>query len=96
MLQIAVCDDRVSDRERICQAVSNTHPEAQVRAFASPSALLEQIGQNWLPAVALLDIQMTVMDGIHLAKELNLPIPPEATAQREAFVMNLISTLVRQ
>lgn len=75
MLQIAVCDDRVSDRERICQAVSNTHPEAQVRAFASPSALLEQIGQNWLPAVALLDIQMTAMDGIHLAKELNARCP---------------------
>ena len=32
----------------------------------------------------------------YLAKELDLPIPPEATAQREAFVMNLISTLVRQ
>ena len=32
----------------------------------------------------------------YLAKELYLPIPPEATAQREAFVMNLISTLVRQ
>ncbi len=32
----------------------------------------------------------------YLAKVLNLPIPEEATAQREAFVMNLISTLVRQ
>ena len=32
----------------------------------------------------------------YLAKELDLPIPPEATAQREAFVTNLISTLVRQ
>ena len=32
----------------------------------------------------------------YLAKELDLPIPPEATAQREAFVMNLISTLVRR
>ncbi len=32
----------------------------------------------------------------YLAKNLNLPIPPEAAAQREAFVMNLIATLVRQ
>ena len=32
----------------------------------------------------------------YLAKELNLPIPEEATAQREAFVMNLVATLVRQ
>lgn len=75
MLRIAVCDDRVSDRERICQVVSDTHPTAQVCAFPSPGALLEQIGQNWLPAVALLDIQMTEMDGIHLAKELNARCP---------------------
>ncbi len=32
----------------------------------------------------------------YLAKELKLPMPAEATAQREAFVMGLIATLVRQ
>lgn len=75
MLQIAVCDDKAADQERICQAVRDTHPEAQIRAFASPSALLEQIRQNWIPTVALLDIQMTEMDGVRLAKELNARCP---------------------
>lgn len=75
MLQIAVCDDSTADQERICQAVSDTCLEAQIRAFASPGALLKQIGQNWLPTVALLDIQMEGMDGVRLAKELNARCP---------------------
>lgn len=75
MLQIALCDDSAADRKRICQAVSDTYPEAQIRAFASPGALLKQIGQNWLPTVALLDIQMEDMDGVRLAKELNARCP---------------------
>lgn len=41
-------------------------------------------------------MEQSVKEIQYLAKELDLPIPPEATAQREAFVMNLISTLVRQ
>ena len=32
----------------------------------------------------------------YLAKTLKLPIPEEATAQREAYVMGLIASLVRQ
>ena len=75
MLQIAVCDDRTTDQNRICQAVSDTLPEAQIHVFSSPGALLEQIGQNWLPAIALLDIQMADMDGVRLAKELNARCP---------------------
>lgn len=75
MLQIAVCDDRIADQERICQAVRDTYPETQTCTFASPGALLKKIEQNWLPTVALLDIQMEDMDGVHLAKELNTRCP---------------------
>ena len=31
-----------------------------------------------------------------LAKELKLPMPEDAVAQRQAFVANIISSLVRQ
>lgn len=33
---------------------------------------------------------------IELAKQLKLPIPEEATAQRQGLVMNIVSSLVRQ
>lgn len=75
MLRIAVCDDSTTDQGRICRAVIDARPEAQIRVFPSPGALLEEIGQNWIPTVALLDIQMAGMDGIQLAKELNAHCP---------------------
>lgn len=33
---------------------------------------------------------------VELAKELKLPMPEEAVAQRQGFVANIISSLVRQ
>lgn len=75
MLQIAVCDDSTADQKRICRAVWDARPEAQICVFTSPGAMLEKIGQDCMPTVALLDIQMADMNGICLAKELNARWP---------------------
>ena len=82
MLQIAVCDDSIADQERICQAVRDTYPETQICTFTSPGALLKKIEQNWLPTVALLDIQMEDMDG---DRKKSFMVKPGITGYAQAY-----------
>lgn len=74
-MNIAICDDRIDELEKIKQAVSEyekAHPEMffSVRCFLNPLDMLEDVSQNGVPDIALLDICMPGVLGTEIAKEL--------------------------
>ncbi len=70
MIPVVVCDDNEQDLAVTSEAVRRVLPEAAIRSFADPKALLDSLPGNVLPKLAVLDIQMDDLDGIHLAEQL--------------------------
>lgn len=74
----AICDDEPLHRERLARSVQNhlNGQHAELRLFASPAALLQEISAHgYTPDVAVVDIQMGEMSGIELAKRINEALP---------------------
>lgn len=75
MTTIAICDDAALEREEMLDILENLLPHASIRGFSDPQELLEALEEDWSPMVAVLDIQMEGMNGIHLGRELNRLCP---------------------
>lgn len=78
MHMFAICDDEPLHRERLARSVQNhlNGQHAELRLFASPAALLQEISAHgYTPDVAVVDIQMGEMSGIELAKRINEALP---------------------
>lgn len=78
MIKIAVCDDSDLHREKIKEIVlkSMHRNETEVCCYSGASALLSAISSGeFIPEIAVLDINMDGMDGISLARRLNELIP---------------------
>lgn len=75
IMNIYICDDRIDELENIKQIVSEyakEHPELSVKitAFLNPLDMLDDIGKNGVPDIALLDICMPGILGTDIAKEM--------------------------
>jgi len=68
-MRIAVADDEEILLEHLKETVKSVMPHSEVAAFSNPLGLLKAAGEKPFDIV-LLDIQMPVMTGIALAKEL--------------------------
>lgn len=78
MHKFAICDDEPLHRERLAQSVQNhlNGQTAELRLFASPAALLQEISDHgYTPGIAIVDIQMDEMSGIELARRINEVLP---------------------
>ena len=74
----AICDDEPLHRERLVRSVQNhlNGQHAELRLFASPAALLQEISAHgYTPDVVIVDIQMGEMSGIDLATRINEALP---------------------
>lgn len=74
MLRIAICDDQPLHGEAAAKAAADClkHTETEIRVFDSPEKLLGDISRgDYSPRIAILDIRMDDLDGIHLAKQIN-------------------------
>ena len=78
MLHIAICDDIALHRnhtEALIKEYFDSKP-TEIEIFCQGKALLEGIKKgSYCPDIAVLDIKMDDMDGIQLARELNLLLP---------------------
>ena len=75
MLPIAICDDEPMHRQRTAAVLQEKIADygPMLRLFASSAELLNAVEtEGYAPRIAVLDIQMQEMDGISLARELNL------------------------
>ena len=78
MHKFAICDDEPLHCKRLAQSVQNhlNGQIAELRLFASPAMLLQEIGDHgYAPGIAIVDIQMDEMSGIELAKHINEALP---------------------
>ncbi len=76
MLTIAVCDDNPVHRDHSAALVGKLLPDAKIEAYSDPEMLLSGLsGRNGLPDIAVLDIEMSGMNGIELAESLNRYAP---------------------
>ena len=74
-MNIMICDDRISELENINRIVSEyakIHPELfiKITCFSNSLDMLDDIGKNGVPDIALLDICMPGVLGTEIAKEL--------------------------
>lgn len=73
-MNILICDDQINELENIKQIVTEyaAHSESDIniRCFANPFDMLEDIVKNGAPDIAVLDILMPGILGTELAKEL--------------------------
>ncbi len=81
MIKIAICDDDSVSLERIGRLIAQQPelPHSEAKTFLSGESLLSTITEDgWQPDIAVLDIVFgsgSGIDGIGLAKELNLICP---------------------
>lgn len=78
MLRIAICDDDALHLSYIKQLteVILKEQKPEISEYSGANELLFKIdGSDYVPNIALLDIQMSDIDGISLAKELNQITP---------------------
>lgn len=73
-MKILVVDDEVIQLEMLKDAITEVVPECELTGFANPMEALDWAKEN-APEIAFLDIQMPVMDGILLAKNLKICNP---------------------
>lgn len=69
-MKIYLCDDEQKIREKICGAVTDSLPEAEVHLFDNGASLLEQIYQEPCE-ILLLDIDMPKLSGMEVAARLS-------------------------
>lgn len=74
-MNLMICDDRKSELENMQQIVfdyARTHPELSlvVKCFRNPSDMLDEVGKNGVPDIALLDICMPGILGTEVAREI--------------------------
>lgn len=78
MLRIAVCDDEALHCAYAAQMI-RMHlecPNAEIRQFLSPQELLNALeNETFLADIAVVDIRMEEMNGIALAREINVRAP---------------------
>lgn len=78
MLRVAICDDNrlhLSYTRKLTEKALDGH-DLSILEFGSANELLFKMdGTDYVPNIALLDIQMPGIDGIELAKELNRSAP---------------------
>lgn len=78
MLQIAICDDdalHIAYIKRLTEDILK-EKKIEITEYSGANELLFKIdGSDYIPDIALLDIQMPDIDGISLAKELNQIAP---------------------
>lgn len=106
MLRIAICDDEVSDCEKIYGYVQNyiekKNITAQVKTYNHPDALLSD-SDNFRPNIYILDIIMPMLTGIQTARELRWNHPDaqiifatsEKTFALEAYDVNPINYILK-
>lgn len=78
MLHIAICDDDKLHLSYIAKLTGDILKEqkTEITEYSGANELLFRIdGSDYIPDIALLDIQMSELDGISLAKELNQTAP---------------------
>ena len=68
-MKIYLCDDEQKIREKICGAVTDSLPEAEMHLFDNGASLLEQIYQEPCE-ILLLDIDMPKLSGMEVAEQL--------------------------
>jgi DNA-binding LytR/AlgR family response regulator len=106
MLRIAICDDDRSDRERICEFVSEylkgKEIRAEVKVFDHPDKLIQEC-ETYRPQIYLLDIVMPMVTGIQAARELRWNQPDaqiifatsESSYALESFDVNPINYILK-
>lgn len=78
MIKIAICDDNDLHREKSKEIVSKAmhRTENTLECFSGADELLSAItGGEFIPDIAVLDINMDGLDGISLARQLNKLVP---------------------
>lgn len=78
MLQIAVCDDEKLYLNEVLQILHDTLGDTpnRIQTFQNSAALLAAVEEDgYIPNIAVLDIRMDEVDGITLAKQLNMASP---------------------
>ena len=108
MIRIAVCDDQVSDIQRVetfLQDYRQANPDKPfaVETFTQPFVLAERIAQGAMFDVFLLDIYMDGLTGMELAKEIRMRKEPcyiiFLTTSRDyaidAFSVNAVQYLLK-
>lgn len=78
MLRIAICDDdslHISYIKRLTEEILKEHSIEITKCLGANELLFKIDGSDYVPDIALLDIQMPDIDGISLAKELSQLTP---------------------
>ena len=78
MICVSICDDDLRHLQYTYTLVSKylAGTSAEIDRFGDPDALLSQVKSgNYLPDIAILDIKLGRIDGIELARQLNVYAP---------------------
>ena len=79
MIKIAICDDKKTHQQKaknmIRDILLRDNVQASVSVFYSAEEMLDKINRNYIPNIAVLDIEMDGKNGIDLAKEMNKIVP---------------------
>ncbi len=73
-MRCVICDDNKLHADRIASLVLNTYPQAVLNVFFNPFELLDSL-ESLQYDLALLDISMQYLNGVEVAKKLNISNP---------------------